>query len=81
MDETETKLKKEIEKWTKILGNRINNIESAGSNKEFLDNVLAYYSDSKHFFEKKDFIRSFEALLWSFSWLEIGLRYNFLVEK
>ncbi len=78
MNETEIKLKKEIEKWTRILEKKLKKIKSSEGNEEFLENVIAYYKDSKHFFDKQDYIKSFEALLWSYSWLEIGLRYNFL---
>ncbi len=81
MDDTEIKLKKEIEKWTDILETRLKTVINTEKGDDFLKNTKAYYKDSQHFFEQKDFIRSFEALLWSFSWLEIGLRYGFLKEN
>jgi len=80
MDKTERELRYQIEKWTKLLEKKLEKITSS-KDPEFLKNIKAYYSDSKHFFEEKDFIRSFEALLWSYSWLEIGIRYSFLEEK
>ncbi len=42
--------------------------------KDFLENIDAYIKDAKHFMDKGDFIRAFEAIIWAYSWLEIGER-------
>ncbi|MDM7934603.1 MAG: DUF357 domain-containing protein [Methanothrix sp.] len=40
---------------------------------QFLDNISAYISDSRHFLEQGDLIRAFEAVIWAWAWMEIGL--------
>ena len=44
----------------------------------FLDNVSAYIRDSHYFLEKKDLIRAFEAVIWAWAWMEIGLEKEIL---
>lgn len=39
----------------------------------FLENISAYISDSKYFLENGDLIRAFEAVIWAWAWMEIGL--------
>jgi len=39
----------------------------------FLENISAYLSDSHYFLEQKDLIRAFEAVIWAWAWMEIGL--------
>lgn len=67
----ESGLRKEIEKWTERLEKELKKIKDDEEN-EFLTNIKAYLSDSKHFYDKKDLIRSFEAIIWAWAWLEIG---------
>jgi len=62
-------LLREIKKWTKKINNEIKNVSG---DKEFLENINAYIKDSQYFFEKNDFVRSFEAIIWAWAWLEIG---------
>ena len=47
----------------------------------FLDNVSAYIRDSHYFLEKKDLIRAFEAVIWAWAWMEIGLEKELLQQK
>jgi hypothetical protein len=47
----------------------------------FLENVSAYISDSHYFLEKKDLIRAFEAVIWAWAWMEIGLEKDLLKPK
>ncbi len=47
----------------------------------FLDNVSAYIRDSHYFLEKKDLIRAFEAVIWAWAWMEIGLEKDLLQQK
>jgi len=39
----------------------------------FLENIFAYICDSRHFLETGDLIRAFEAVIWAWAWMEIGL--------
>jgi hypothetical protein len=47
----------------------------------FLENVSAYIHDSRYFLEKKDLIRAFEAVIWAWAWMEIGLEKDLLQQK
>lgn len=80
--ETEESLRMEIDKWTGKIGEELENIEAYGSRgREFLKNIKAYVSDSKHFLEKRDLVRSFEAIIWAWAWLEIGKRQEYLAQE
>ena len=48
---------------------------------EFLENVSAYIRDSQYFLEKGDLIRAFEAVIWAWAWMEIGLEKRLLQQK
>jgi len=39
----------------------------------FLENISAYLSDSHYFMKQKDLIRAFEAVIWAWAWMEIGM--------
>jgi hypothetical protein len=68
----EAELKRETEKWTKKIEKEIVNVKlKDASKKRLLENVNAYVKDSKYFLAKGDLIRSFEAIVWAWSWLEI----------
>ena len=70
----EKDLKQETEKWLKKIRTERKKIKLAESSKEnMLKNMDAYISDSGHFLEKSDLIRSFEAVIWAWSILELGL--------
>jgi uncharacterized protein len=47
----------------------------------FLENVSAYIRDSHYFLEKKDLIRAFEAVIWAWAWMEIGLEKEMLKQR
>lgn len=47
----------------------------------FLENISAYLSDSKYFLEMGDLIRAFEAVVWAWAWMEIGLEMGLLQKK
>jgi len=40
--------------------------------------ALSYFSDAKHFFEKEDFIRAFEAIVISWAYLDACLHFGFI---
>lgn len=75
MPSTEEQLEAEIETWRMRLDDAL---EEATAETEqgsaFLENVHAYRSDTDHFETEGDLVRSFEAIVWAWSWLEIGAR-------
>ncbi len=46
---------------------------SVSGDEPFLENISAYIHDSRHFLEQGDLIRAFEAVVWAWAWMEIGL--------
>lgn len=68
----EGELRKEIGKWTGKIEKEIKKVKPRDQDKEhFLSNINAYVKDSKYFLEKGDLVRSFEAVIWAWSWIEI----------
>lgn len=68
----ETELREEIEKWTKKIGKEVVEVRLKDEKKgDLIENIQAYIKDSGHFLKKGDLIRSFEALIWAWSWIEI----------
>jgi len=47
----------------------------------FLENISAYIRDSHYFLENGDLIRAFEAVIWAWAWMEIGLEREILVKN
>jgi len=39
----------------------------------FCQNISAYLQDSRYFLGQGDLIRAFEAVVWAWAWMEIGL--------
>ena len=79
---TEEQLKKEIKKWMNKLQESLDSTKALGQKGvEFLTNIKAYQSDSLHFYEKKDYVRSFEALIWAWAYIEIGKDVGLLAGK
>jgi hypothetical protein len=67
----EEDLRNETKKWLeKIKNEKLELLDE--SREDFLKNIKAYISDSEHFLEKNDLIHAFEAVIWAWSWLEIG---------
>lgn len=74
----EEELRTETKKWlTKIEEER----KSIAGDSDFIMNIDAYISDSKHFLGEGDLIRAFEAVVWAWSQLEIGKQQGILKEK
>jgi hypothetical protein len=48
---------------------------------EFLENVSAYIRDCQYFLDRGDLIRAFEAIIWAWAWMEIGLHKGLLRQK
>jgi len=43
-----------------------------------LENISSYLSDSHYFLKQNDLIRAFEAVIWAWAWMEIGLEKSLL---
>ena len=69
----EKSLRKEIRKWSKKLDSALQAVDPlTDRGLKLLENIRAYREDSKHFMEKRDWIKSFECLVWAWAVLEIG---------
>jgi hypothetical protein len=66
----EEDLRSETVKWQKKAQELFENISGDAG---FLDNVSAYIRDCQFFLDRGDLIRAFEAIIWSWAWMEIGL--------
>jgi hypothetical protein len=44
---------------------------------DFFDMASNYFRDSKFFFDKKDYLRSFEAVVISWSYIDAGIKADF----
>lgn len=65
-------IKDETVKMTRKIEPLIDKIEvKDDKGEEMLVNMKAYISDSKHFFENKNYLKSFEAIVWAWAILEI----------
>lgn len=64
----EQRLQEEIERWRGKLEEEL----PVEGDEEFVSNIEAYYEDSKYFEDEGLLVESFEALVWAWSWLEIG---------
>jgi len=67
--------KKEIEKIENVIKEVKIKDEKA---LEVYNLALSYFLDAKHFFEKKDFIRAFEAIVISWAYLDSCLHFGFI---
>jgi uncharacterized protein len=68
--------------WTGRINTEMKGIKLARKDrKEFLENINAYIKDSAHFEQKGDLVRAFEAIVWAWSWLEIGINEGILEKK
>ncbi|MBN1235264.1 MAG: DUF357 domain-containing protein [Methanotrichaceae archaeon] len=74
----EEDLRAETEKWQKKAQDLY---EKVSGEREFLENVSAYIRDCQYFLEKGDLIRAFEAIIWAWAWMEIGLQKGLLQQR
>jgi hypothetical protein len=71
----EADLRAETVKWQEKARDLFGNVSGDES---FLENVSAYIRDCQFFLEKGDLIRAFEAIIWAWAWMEIGLEKGLL---
>lgn len=65
--------KEEILKWLSKIEEELKNAKpTKEKGKEFLENINAYVKDCKYFLEKGDLVLSFESIVWSWAYFEIG---------
>jgi hypothetical protein len=77
--DTDERLRQEIKKWTLKIVKDLENTEAVDrKGTQFLINIKAYVNDSGHFILKGDLVSAFEAIIWAWSWLEIGLELGLL---
>ncbi|MCK5177023.1 MAG: DUF357 domain-containing protein [Candidatus Aenigmarchaeota archaeon] len=77
---TDTELKKQTLLWLKKAEEKISNIKKNKDKTNYiLKNAQCYIKDANYFLEKKDYIRSFEAIIWVWAFLEIGENCNLLL--
>jgi uncharacterized protein len=74
----EEDLRAETVKWQKKAQEHYERVSGDG---EFLENVSAYIRDCQYFLEKGDLIRAFEAVIWAWAWMEIGLEKGLLQQR
>ena len=71
MSEIEQNLRKEIDTWLPKAKKEFDKVKNC-KDKDFLNNIEAYIKDTEYFLSKQDLIKSFEAVVWAWAWLEIG---------
>jgi hypothetical protein len=65
--------KEEIEKWLVKIKKELKIVKANDKKgKEFLDNINAYVNDCEHFLEKREYVLSFESVVWAWAYLEIS---------
>jgi uncharacterized protein len=74
----EEDLRAETVKWQKKAQDLYEKVSGDG---EFSENVSAYIRDCQFFLEKGDLIRAFEAVIWAWAWMEIGLEKGLLQQR
>lgn len=68
--DAEARLREEIERWRGKLEEEL----PVTGDEEFVTNIEAYHEDSRYFEDEGYLVESFEALVWAWSWVEIGRR-------
>ncbi len=74
----EEDLRAETVKWQKKAQDLYENVSG---DEEFRENISAYIRDCQYFLEKNDLIRAFEAVIWAWAWMEIGLQKGLLQQR
>lgn len=81
MDQANEILAKETGKWLERLEQKAKRIKKISPNAGWaLENIHAYIADCRHFQEKGDFIRAFEAIVYAYGIYETAINSG-LIEK
>ncbi len=76
------RLEEEIEKWSEKLDKKLSKVDYVDDSGEWLlENAEAYRQDFGHFMKNDDLIKAYEALIWSWAFIEIGEELNHISEK
>ena len=68
-------LKEETEKWLARIEDKTKQLKSVDERSQWaVENIKAYISDCKHFHKNKDFVRSFEAVVYAYGIYETALQ-------
>ncbi|EFD93089.1 MAG: Protein of unknown function DUF357 [Candidatus Parvarchaeum acidophilus ARMAN-5] len=76
INEVKERAEKEIGMMKKVF-NSISLIQENDLADEFFNMAFNYFKDSEFFFEKTDYIRAFEAVVISWSYVDAGLKAGF----
>lgn len=71
----EEELREETLKWLERAEKLLPGISG---DRHFCENISAYLRDSEYFLGNEDLIRAFEAVVWAWAWMEIGLQLGVL---
>ena len=70
---TDIELKTQTLKWLKKAQEKISRIEKNNDKSNYIvQNARCYIKDTDYFLKQKDYLRSFEAVIWAWAFLEIG---------
>ena len=70
----ENVLKEETDKWLERLQDKVKNIKLLDNRGQWaLENLKAYIEDCRHFSEKGDLVRAFEAVVYAYGIYETAL--------
>lgn len=68
----EDELRQETKKWLRKIEKKDVSLTDDENSEHIIENIKAYREDAKHFLEEGDLIEAFEAVIWAWSWMEIG---------
>lgn len=67
----EEELISETKKWLSRIESEIKKVKENKENKDYIENIKAYISDTKYFLKNGKLILAFEAVIWAWAWLQI----------
>ena len=75
-------LQTETKTWMDRFDDRVDDITpQTDAGETMLNNARAYRADTEHFIDDGDWVRAFEAIIWAWSWLEIGEELGTIKER
>lgn len=76
-DELKERTEKEIMQMEKVFATIVMAVEGDNTAQSFFNMAANYFNDSRFFFGKKDYIRAFEAVVISWSYVDAGIKAGF----